>query len=649
MKLRKIKISNIMSFPYQEDMTNMKGVNFEDKEDTLDMNILIWANGSGKSNFIEVINQFTRNLILDYTFDKNILEEQQEHKFKQAIKHIAKKTSRLSKNSKTQDLPAHIEFTIELFENDYENIGFVCKYTDIINDIIKKYSTLKYRFPHFGIEDVKQQCKTIDIKAEFSEKEQTFIIDQTTFSPIELFVLICIQEHELLYICIKIFNEFERKTTERMRYPLKNTFSILSSKRDTNEWKYFNDFQEFDKYIFEEKDQINQNMEGFYRGLYKVQTIINKNSQEILLNPDPNTIEENIETRLYNSGFRKKTAKTVKRFLNKDIFIEYIQGSISLKLKNDQGDIYYLSDLSAGQQSILLIILSIYGNDLKDGFMIIDEPELHTHPQLQKELAVLLNTLSRQNGTQFFLSTYSALFINEDNITNVYRFIKDKDNTNVYNPQLKIASDDSKLVHLLRYENLSKIFFVNKIIMVEWDSDLYFFSHYLQRLQEQPEWEDIIGTYEIININGKWSYKSRHKFLNKFWIENYFIGDWDNTVDYWFFTQKEINKYYQMANKHMRNYREHGWDYYNRLIFVIKKYYPQKFRKIIEGIEDLYNQNVFILKLWAIESYPWLERKGLQYMVNFANYEFNTRIEDPKYQSQKKELIDIFSHIFNKK
>ncbi|MDR0369239.1 MAG: hypothetical protein LBH96_01545 [Candidatus Peribacteria bacterium] len=68
---------------------------------------------------------------------------------------------------------------------------------------------------------------------------------------------------------------------------------------------------------------------------------------------------------------------------------------------------------------------------------------------------------------------------------------------------MKIASDDSKLVHLLRYENLSKIFFVNKIILVEGDSDLYFFSHYLQWLQEQPEWENIIGTYEIININGK--------------------------------------------------------------------------------------------------------------------------------------------------
>ncbi|MDR0282553.1 MAG: AAA family ATPase [Candidatus Peribacteria bacterium] len=148
--------------------------------------------------------------------------------------------------------------------------------------------------------------------------------------------------------------------------------------------------------------------------------------------------------------------------------------------------------------------------------MIIDEPELHCHPQIQKEFAFLLNNLSKLHNTQFFISTYSALFINENNITNVYRFSKEENKSSIFNPKLAIASDDAKLVHLLRYENLSKIFFVNKIIMVEGDSDLYFFSNYLRYFQEQPEREDIIGTYEIININGKGSYKSWNKFLNKF-------------------------------------------------------------------------------------------------------------------------------------
>jgi predicted ATP-dependent endonuclease of OLD family len=44
-----------------------------------------------------------------------------------------------------------------------------------------------------------------------------------------------------------------------------------------------------------------------------------------------------------------------------------------------------------------LIIFALLGNDLGDGFMIIDEPELHIHPQLQKELALLFNQISEKN------------------------------------------------------------------------------------------------------------------------------------------------------------------------------------------------------------------------------------------------------------
>jgi hypothetical protein len=111
-----------------------------------------------------------------------------------------------------------------------------------------------------------EQCKTIHICADFSEKDQIFTVHQDKLSPLELFALICIQEKELLYICIRIFNEFIRpargsKQDGRMRYPLKNTFGIVSSKRDNNARKYLNNCWELDNYIFESKDKINENLE----------------------------------------------------------------------------------------------------------------------------------------------------------------------------------------------------------------------------------------------------------------------------------------------------------------------------------------------------------------------------------------------------
>ena len=655
MKIREVKISNLMSFPFVENLWDMDGMDFEKSEQSLDMNILIWANGSWKSNFIDIVNQFCKNLIFDYTFDSSIIAENKKSDFKKAIKILHKSTSRLTKHTKFQDKPSKLEVVLELFDADFDNIGFVCKNSKKINSIIEKYSDLEYRFPHFELHNIKNEIKEIRIKAEFDEKNQTFIIDKSALTPMEIFSLICIQERELLYICMHIYNKWEKRSNERLWYPLKHTFSILSSRRDFVEWKYLNEHQDFDNYVFMENDNVNPNLEWYYECLWKIWNIIKKQTQDdlewhnnVFKQTDEKQTQNSREMRLYSSDFWRQLSWLVEKFIHKTLSIEYIQWWINLQLRNTDWEFCYFDDLWAWQQSLLLIIFSLLWNDLDDWFIIIDEPELHIHPQLQKELALLFNQISESRWTQFFLSTYSALFINEDNITNVYRFSKQNWWTKVYTPYIKIASDDAKLVHLLRFENLSKIFFVNKVIMVEGDSDLYFFSHYLKWLQEQPWWEAITWTYEIVNINWKWSYKSWHKFLNKFWIENYFIWDWDNTVDYWFFTPKELWKYYQLANKHIKNDKWISWDYYNRLVFTIKKFYPQKYRRIIEWIESLYNENIYILKLWAIESYPRLERKWLQYMVNFCNFDFESWLIDPNTNDQRKELYEIFWSIFSK-
>ena len=86
------------------------------------------------------------------------------------------------------------------------------------------------------------------------EKKQEFVIDKTTLTPMEFFSLVCIQEKELLYICTDIYNKYEKKKTDKPRYPLNNTFCILSSWRNLIERKYVNNLQDFDEYVFKNKN-----------------------------------------------------------------------------------------------------------------------------------------------------------------------------------------------------------------------------------------------------------------------------------------------------------------------------------------------------------------------------------------------------------
>jgi hypothetical protein len=118
----------------------------------------------------------------------------------------------LSKHIKYQDKPSNIEILIELFDKDFDNIGFVCKNAKKLNSIIEKYSELTYRFPHFTLNHIKKEIKQIRIKAEFDEKKQCFIIDKASLTPMEFFALVCIQEKELLYICMHIYNKREKKS-----------------------------------------------------------------------------------------------------------------------------------------------------------------------------------------------------------------------------------------------------------------------------------------------------------------------------------------------------------------------------------------------------------------------------------------------------
>lgn len=211
----------------------------------------------------------------------------------------------------------------------------------------------------------------------------------------------------------------------------------------------------------------------------------------------------NYPQRLEQSEFYVSLQFIIKKYLNKRLYVEYANGLLTLHLIDNFGNIIPFSQLSDGEQSLLSMIFTMYGYDLKHGMVMIDEPEIHFHPQMQRSFARMIEKISQNIGTQFVVSTYSPLFINESNIANVYRFSKIDGKTTVKNPLFTLSSDEATLVHLLKFENLSKIFFVNKIIMVEGETDAYFFEFYLKYIHTLPERKDKITDYEIININGK--------------------------------------------------------------------------------------------------------------------------------------------------
>ena len=510
MQIKQVRISNLMSFPYQKDLAKAPDVNFYTGEKSI-VNILIGPNGAGKSNFLQIINQIlTVGLMKDYTYDKTIIKEKQENKYKEAISCNDIPIKNLKKHFLYPTKSSHVQLLISIGENDMKNSIVLAEHQTTINKIIEKYSSIAVRLPDIQIEKIKK-IKDICLIYEIDTEKKTLTINEEKLSNEEKYILLYLKNQELMQIAIDIYNHFEiEDESQRLAY-LKNTFAFVGLHRNFSDIELSVNPSIWNEYISSKNSHHYYSFIGYYLCIHKLRHIVKKLSKNI------NTVtEEEIKQILEQSTFYKNLQQVIALYMNKTIDIQYTAPNLTIVLKDKNNQTYSFKELSLGEQSFLIIILTIYGYDLKNGLLFIDEPEIHFHPQMQKKFMNFLEHVNKKIKIQCILSTYSPIFINEENIYNVYRFSKKDLVTTIRNPSHSIHEEESDLIHILKYGNTAKIFFVDKIIMVEGETDGYFFEYYLNHLKNtSPERSDI-ANYEIVNINGKGAFHQWRSFLARF-------------------------------------------------------------------------------------------------------------------------------------
>lgn len=163
---------------------------------------------------------------------------------------------------------------------------------------------------------------------------------------------------------------------------------------------------------------------------------------------------------------------------------------------------------------------------------LFEEPELYLHPAAQKILFDSLSTISESN--QVVVTTHSPIFFSS---TSTNTFIKMKkvyeSDTKPYSVptciDLHTNSSYKDLFQLICYENNCAAFFANKVVLVEGDSDVYFFNHVAKTLDK--DWDFNRKNIPLIKINGKGSVKRYREFFNYFEIDVHAILDLDVLVD----------------------------------------------------------------------------------------------------------------------
>ena len=92
-------------------------------------------------------------------------------------------------------------------------------------------------------------------------------------------------------------------------------------------------------------------------------------------------------------------------------FVEASADDLSIKVRLSNGTVLPFQDLSSGEKEVFFILSFFLRNDISDSIIIIDEPELHLHPEFARKLLQTMRTIKPKN--QIWCATHSAELIDE--------------------------------------------------------------------------------------------------------------------------------------------------------------------------------------------------------------------------------------------
>ncbi|HCR69986.1 MAG TPA: hypothetical protein DIW23_00955, partial [Anaerolineae bacterium] len=533
MKIKSLKISNVLSFPFLEDLENSPSTVVFDQY----TNILIGPNGSGKSNLIEALSIIMQSYFFtEFEYNDNAmgLLNENDKPIRPPNNNNYRRGSfnPLVKHRGYKDRDSRVLVKIEFNSIDLLNLKFIIDNFDDLKQLSMKYSGLQEIFNRqWDFQTIKFDN---DFMIDFNfvlnnhpNQQVNIEIDERSLDERGKFLHYYLRNFNLIQRLIEIGVTIGGKNWGN----LKNSFALISSMRQ------YGSFPNQISIGIGVGNQLNSLYLGSLANSTKNYTPVDsifqitftKLGQNIRLNRDGKYINNYIETLEKDDGAILRQINDALEDINLKVHLDSFNpynDTVSANIYNDKNEKVNFNELSTGQKSIFYLIYSVFGFDLQNGLLVIDEPELHLHTAMQKKYFQILKKIAQPFNLQIILATHSPIFIDESTIQNTFRFSKPENSTIITRPNAQLGQTQKDLLQFLAYTNSSRIFFSDIVILVEGGSDEYFFkyfydNYYLTKKQTKT-------TAEFLNIGGKRNRKKWKDFLDLFNIRNAFIGDFDN-------------------------------------------------------------------------------------------------------------------------
>lgn len=188
-----------------------------------------------------------------------------------------------------------------------------------------------------------------------------------------------------------------------------------------------------------------------------------------------------------------KTKKIIFKYMKylTNITLDYHEGEFNhfTETKNDVK--YHLDIQDIGSAYVALFAALVYILWNNNPILIVDEPELGLHAEMQKKLFKVLKNISKISGFQVFIATHSHLFLDREHPKNNFKI-------KIFENSRKISRLNSeKDIYFATYQMLGNspgdIFMPSNFILCEGISDKIFLVKLMNRFYKEK-----IGTKKIV-------------------------------------------------------------------------------------------------------------------------------------------------------
>ena len=617
LKIESIVLQNVKSFRDQKEIKFGQG-----------FNLLIGPNRGGKSNLLDIIVIVLRRYIL-YNWivnDVNVGNPIQKRKSITSQQLFDPLSIHLEKFFGLESSPQNIVVRIKVTNEDINGLNTVVTNFDKLKNVeetlfYNSTSTSRIKF-HNSQTPVSES--TIEIKISNSNMSEPV-------DPASQNFLSYTRNYVLFSILIDEYNR-ERNDSEKIK-PLPPLFQYFSPNRDSTfgsedinlpSLKRYEVSNEFGKSTSKNVEKT-WDFISFYLSMKMLHA--RQSAKTFHEDPEIKAIEEAM-TKLGYSGIDVTCVDLQMNRFRITARIAEVEQPPSV--------------MSSGEKEMLNILLSVYAFGMRNGLLIIDEPELHIHPTWQKKMLGMLLQIQRDRDLQMIIVTHSPNFVTMDTIENTYRVYREDGNSNVIKFNQEGNTHEIKDIYrMINTLGFQIVLFTDKVVLVEGQTDRIIFNSIIE-WSLRNDGGRLSDSIEVIEAGGKNNFGRLRKLLHDFKVNVYTIADLDYILEdpklsgcKTFDEDKAMEKLRQKNNKDgdslftlldefIKNGCCHKSDDDCKKLKALADYIKNRYSKIdptcndikISIIEAYKSERIYILSAGEIEDYFPSEHSGKKFQLD---------------------------------